>query len=80
MWKLLLVFFAGMVYDWVWAAYITYTAEKQAGKAAVVSGAIFGLGAFMVMSYLDDMWALASAICGGMLGTYLFVRFAKSKA
>lgn len=75
--KLLLVFGAAAVYDWIWAAYITYTAEKQAAKAAAMSGIIFGLGAFVVMSYLENPWALGSAIGGGMLGTYVFVRFSK---
>lgn len=68
------VFIAGFVSDWVWAAYIAYTAERRAGLAALLSGVIMVLGAYVTVSYLENPRMLAVAVLGGMLGTYVFVK------
>ncbi len=70
----LLVFVAGFVSDWVWAGYIAYTSEKRAGLAALFSGVIMVLGAYVTVAYLENPRMLAVAVAGGMLGTYVFVK------
>jgi hypothetical protein len=72
--KYLLVFVAGFVSDWVWAAYIAYTAERRPLHAAALSGIIMVLGAYVTVSYLEDPSLLVVAVLGGMLGTYVFVK------
>lgn len=72
--KWLLVFVAAFVNEWVWAAYIHHTAQGRALRAAVLSGIIMGIGAYVTLSFLDDPKVLAVAIAGGMTGTYVFVK------
>ncbi len=75
--KYLIVFIAALVNDWVWTAYIVAASNKSAAKAMAFSGLIMLIGAFITLSYMDDVWSLAVAIAGGMLGTYLSVKYSK---
>jgi len=73
--KHILVFFAAMIVDSVWAFYIIATAEKDAIKSTLLSGLIFLTGAFLTLSYVQDKIYLISAVLGGMIGTYLSIKF-----
>jgi hypothetical protein len=72
--KWVLVFVAAFVNEWVWAAYIHHTAQGSALRAAILSGIIMGVGAYVTLSFLDDPKLLAVAIAGGIAGTYVFVK------
>lgn len=69
-----LVFFAAMATDWLWATYIAQTAAKNAIKAALWSGVLMLVGAYVTLSYLEDWRMLIPAVIGGMIGTYISVK------
>lgn len=60
-----------IVIDFAWAMYISTIAHKHYFKASVWSAIIMGLGAFGVISYIENKWLLIPAILGGAVGTYL---------
>lgn len=69
-----LVFFAAMLTDWLWATYIAHTAAKNAIQAALWSGVLMLVGAYVTLSYLEDWRMLIPAVIGGMIGTYISVK------
>lgn len=75
--KHILVFFAAGVVDSIWAFYIIACADKSPIKAALWGAAVMGIGAFLTITYVGDHTYLPTAIVGGMIGTYLTVRFKK---
>lgn len=77
--KFILVFFAAIVVDWIWAEYIIYTSKKEAVKSAFFSSLIVLVGAFMTLSYLEDHRAIISMALGAFIGTYISVSRSKAK-
>lgn len=75
--KALIVFIAALATDWVWAWYIVYTAQKAPVRSSLLSGAIMWIGAYITVAYLEDPTMLWVAVVGGMVGTYLSVKFSK---
>ena len=72
-----LVFVVTLITDGLWAYYIAHTAAKNAWRATFSSGAIVLSGAFVILTYIDDHLALIPALIGGMIGTYITVRYSK---
>lgn len=62
------------VCDWCWTRYTQAVAEKRAATAAWWSAAIIGIGAFGVVSYVEDKRLVIPALIGAWIGTYLAVR------
>jgi len=73
---LLLVFIA---VDWVWAAYIIHTSQKNPVRASFLSAAIVCLGCFITLSYINDKRAVIVMAVGAFIGTYLSIKFDKKK-
>lgn len=71
------VLVAAFILDSIWAFYIIETANKNPFKAALWGAAIMAIGAFLTLSYVEDGSRLISAIIGGMIGTYVSVKYSK---
>jgi uncharacterized membrane protein YfcA len=69
------VFCVYVVFDVLYALYVLCVARKQAVQASAISSALYSLGAYGVMTYLDNPWYLVPLACGAFLGTYIAVRF-----
>lgn len=77
----ILVFFAALVVDVLWALYIRRTAQGAAGPASVYAALIFLAGAYNTLSYLENPWLLIPIALGAGVGTYGVVRYeARHKA
>lgn len=70
-----LVFVVYVVFDILYALYVLCVARKQAIRASAISAALYSLGAYGVMTYLENHWYLAPLACGAFLGTFLAVRY-----
>lgn len=71
------VFLAAGLVDAIWTLYIIACAEKAAFRASVWGGLIFVVSAMLTISYIENHWFLLTAGIGGMLGTYITIRFKK---
>lgn len=69
------IFFAALTFDMVYAAYIVETGKGSAWRASLLSGLIIALSAIMTLAYVDDPFNLLFVASGGMVGTFLTVRF-----
>jgi hypothetical protein len=69
----LIVFFATIAMDWVWAKYTIAISAKQALWAGWYSMWILGLGSIAVLSYTSNPWMLIPAVAGAYVGTVLAV-------
>lgn len=70
----LLVFVSTLLADVAWTKYMLAVAEKRATRAALWSAAIVLFGAFNIVSYVGNHWALIPAALGAFAGTWLTVR------
>lgn len=66
----LVVFFAMIVVDIIWAEWAKACAAKQAGYAATLSAGIVLCGTFVTAEAVHDLWLLIPACAGGWIGTY----------
>jgi hypothetical protein len=71
----LLVFGVYVVFDILYALYVLCVARKQALRASAISSALYSLGAYGVMTYLENPWYLVPLALGAFLGTFLAVRY-----
>lgn len=69
------VFLVYVVFDILYALYVLCVAKKQAFRASFISSALYSLGAYGVMTYLDNRWYLIPLACGAFLGTFVAVRY-----
>jgi len=72
--KILAAFGAMVALDFAWAKYTIYCADRRPAHAAAIASIIFGLGAYVTLTYVDDPWMLLPATAGALVGTYLAVR------
>jgi hypothetical protein len=72
-----IVFFMMMITDYFWGVYIKSVANHQAIRASLFGALIMLCGAFTAISYISDHWALIPAVIGGMIGTYISVKYNK---
>ena len=77
--KYIVVFCVTFISDWIWAYYIQHTAQKNAIKSSLFSGLVVICSVFITTSYIHDIYAAIPAVIGGMLGTYVSVKFSKDK-
>jgi hypothetical protein len=71
--KGVVVFAATIVSDFVWAKYMASVAGGTPLVAANWSVLIIAIGAYLVVSYVDDKRLIVPACMGAWLGTYLAV-------
>lgn len=57
--------------DWVWANYMLGVTSRMALEASLWASAVIILGAFVVLSYVDDKRLIIPAAIGAFIGTYL---------
>jgi hypothetical protein len=75
--KYILVFITMALTDYFWGIYIKSVTFGYPMRAAIYGAFIMLCGAFTAISYISDHWALIPAVIGGMLGTYLSVKYNK---
>ena len=73
----IIVFFMMMITDYFWGAYIKSVANHQAIRSSLFGALIMLCGAFTAISYISNHWALIPAVLGGMIGTYISVKYSK---
>jgi uncharacterized protein YebE (UPF0316 family) len=69
------VFLVYVFFDILYALYVLCVSRKQALSASAISAVLYSLGAYGVMSYLDNVWYLVPLACGAFLGTYIAVKY-----
>lgn len=74
-----LVFFSVFLYDTLYACYIQQVQEKNAFKSTITSSLLYLCGAYVVVSYVNNMWLMIPALIGGALGNYITVKHSQSK-
>jgi hypothetical protein len=67
------VFFGAFVSDYVWAKYMLGVANGPATVAANWASVVIILGAYLVVSYVQDKRLIIPAAIGAWIGTYLAV-------
>jgi len=73
-WKYLAVFLAMAVTDGVWAQWMTAVANHNALEAAFWTTGTIILGAFVVVSYVENKRLVLPAALGGAIGTYISMK------
>lgn len=73
--KALFVFLAYVVLDIVWVVYIPAVSHGRARLAGISNGALIALSGYATITYVDSNIMLASAVLGGMAGTFIAVRY-----
>ena len=64
------VFGAMLVSDFIWAKYIATVASKDSFSAATYGVIVVVLGAYIVVSYVEDKRLIIPAAIGAFIGTY----------
>ena len=73
--KAVTVFAVYVVFDILYAVYVILVGRNQAFRAALVSAALYSIGAYGVMTYLENPWYLIPLALGAFVGTYAAVRY-----
>lgn len=73
----LLVFASTLLADIAWTKYTLAVSEKCAAPAASWSALIILFGAFNIVTYVGNHWALIPAALGAYAGTWWAVRRAR---
>jgi len=73
--KYIVIFFALVLTDIVWALYIRWAANGKALKAGLSSILIYVIGAFTFGEFIKDAWILIPAGLGCFVGTYVTIRW-----
>lgn len=76
-WMYLLVFGSTVLCDVAWTKYMLAVADKRPTASGLWSAGIVLFGAFNIVTYVHNHWALIPAALGAFLGTWLTVRRAK---
>lgn len=72
-WKATSVLFAMVLSDWIWAHYIGSIAQQRGLASANWAALVILLGAYVVVSYVEDKRLIVPAAVGAWIGTYLGV-------
>ena len=70
-----IVFVVYVFFDILYALYVLCVSRQQAFRASAISSALYSLGAYGVMSYLENPWYLLPLACGAFIGTYIAVKY-----
>jgi len=73
--KYIVIFFALILTDIVWALYIRWSANGKALKAGLASILIYVVGAFTFGEFIKDVWILIPASLGCFVGTYVTIKY-----
>ncbi len=73
----LLVFLSTLLADVAWTRYTLAVTERRALLAAIWSAAIVLFGAFNIVTYVHDSWAIVPAAIGAFAGTWWAVGHGK---
>jgi len=73
--KYIVIFFALVITDVVWALYIRWAAKGKALKAGLSSILIYVIGAFTFGEFIKDAWILIPAGLGCFVGTYVTIKY-----
>lgn len=71
--KVVAVFIATVVSDFIWAKYMVAIADRRDVVAANWAVLVIAIGAFLVVSYVEDRRLIIPAVIGAWIGTYLAV-------
>lgn len=71
-WLVVFALVAGL--DYLWAAYITFTAQGKPFRASFAAAFLTAMSAVVTLSYVEDRTLVLPAIFGAFAGTYLHVR------
>lgn len=69
-----IVFGVYVAFDILYAVYVMCVSRKLAMSASLVSAALYSLGAYGVMTYMENPLYLIPLACGAFVGTFLAVR------
>lgn len=67
----IIVFFAYVILDVIWAEYTKAIASKKRLMASLWSAVIPVMSAALFVVFLSNMWLLTAAACGAFVGTWL---------
>ncbi len=70
-----LIFLATSLSDILWVFYIRRTSEGKAFSAGLFSALIVVIGAFVIVSYVDNKFYLIPAALGAFIGTIITIKF-----
>lgn len=73
------VFFAAVIGDILWTAYITRSADRKKHAAAFYSSILWVSGAAVVLSYNQNIWYIIPGVVGSYVGTYLLLTYDERK-
>lgn len=69
------VFVVYVLFDILYALYVLCVSRRQAWRASMISSVLYSLGAYGVMSYLENPWYILPLAAGAFIGTYVAVRY-----
>jgi hypothetical protein len=67
----IVVFFAYVLLDIIWAEYTKAIASKKRLMASLWSAIIPVMSAILFVTFISNMWLLTAAACGAFVGTWL---------
>ena len=67
----IIVFFAYVLLDIIWAEYTKAIASKKRLMASLWSAIIPVMSAILFVTFIANMWLLTAAACGAFVGTWL---------
>jgi hypothetical protein len=67
----IVVFFAYVLLDIIWAEYTKAVASKKRLMASLWSAIIPVMTTILVVAFISNMWLLTAAACGAFVGTWL---------
>jgi len=74
------VFFAAVVGDILWTAYITRAASKKKYAASLYSSLLWLSGAIVILSYNKNLIYIIPGILGSYFGTWLLMTYDEIKS
>lgn len=69
------VFVVYVLFDILYALYVMCVSRRLPVTASAVSAALYSLGAYGVMTYLENPLYLVPLACGAFVGTYIAVKY-----
>lgn len=74
-WQALTVFVVYVLFDILYAFYVLCVSRKLPVTASTVSAALYSLGAYGVMSYMENPWYLIPLAIGAWVGTFVAIKY-----
>ena len=71
----LTIFLAAGLTDIIWVYYIRRVSQGRALSGAIFATVTWLLGAYVVIEYVKDPVQLIPAAVGGLIGTYVAIRY-----